>query len=205
MFRRETRVERGGFCGGRPASGGCPRAWAAASTRYGGRGIQTTRSSADSSDDVVKNESGGPSAAALNLPWYRLELLRGADGTDLAGRSSRLAGRDGDELDVYGRADYARPRARGRERPHQYRAAASESSLRLAVASELRRSRRSGRNQEKKVMLPHYQYSYNVPGSRSGIKICRVIFLLVIILTRRPCLRLTLRSTCTVFDLEMTT
>jgi hypothetical protein len=39
-----------------------------------GRGIQTTRSSADSSDDVVKNESGGPSAAALNLPWYRLEL-----------------------------------------------------------------------------------------------------------------------------------
>ena len=101
--------------------------------------------------------------------------------------------------------DYARARARGRERPHQYRAAASESSLRLAVASELRRSRRSGRNQEKKVMLPHYQYSYNVPGSRSGIKICRVIFLLVIILTRRPCLRLTLRSTCTVFDLEMTT
>ena len=74
------------------------------STRYGGRGIQTTRSSADSSDDVVKNESGGPSAAALNLPWYRLELRRGADGTDLAGRSSRLAGRDGDELDVYGRA-----------------------------------------------------------------------------------------------------
>ena len=54
-------------------------------------------------------------------------------------------------------------------------------------------------------MLPHYQYSYNVPGSRSGIKICRVIFLLVIILTRRPCLRLTLRSTCTVFDLEMAT
>ena len=101
--------------------------------------------------------------------------------------------------------DYARARARGRERPHRYRAAASESSLRLAVASELRRSRRSGRNQEKKVMLPHYQYSYNVPGSRSGIKICRVIFLLVIILTRRPCLRLTLRSTCTVFDLEMTT
>ena len=102
--------------------------------------------------------------------------------------------------------DYARARARGRERPHQYRAAASESSLRLAVASELRRrSRRSGRNQEKKVMLPHYQYSYNVPGSRSGIKICRVMFLLVIILTRRPCLRLTLRSTCTVFDLEMTT
>ena len=39
-----------------------------------GREIQTTRSSADSSDDVVKNESGGPSAAALNLPWYRLEL-----------------------------------------------------------------------------------------------------------------------------------
>ena len=59
---------------------------------------------ADSSDDVVKNESGGPSAAALNLPWYRLELRRGADGTDLAGRSSRLAGRDGDELDVCGRA-----------------------------------------------------------------------------------------------------
>ena len=115
-----------------------------------GREIQTTRSNADSSDDVVKNESGGPSAAALNLPWYRLELRRGADGTDLAGRSSRLAGRDGDELDVYGRADYARPRARGRERPHQYRAAASESSLGLAVASELRRSRRSGRNQEKK-------------------------------------------------------
>ena len=39
-----------------------------------GREIQTTRSNADSSDDVVKNESGGPSAAALNLPWYRLEL-----------------------------------------------------------------------------------------------------------------------------------
>ena len=58
------------------------------STRYGGRGIQTTRSSADSSDDVVKNESGGPSAAALNLPWYRLELRRGADGTDLAGRAA---------------------------------------------------------------------------------------------------------------------
>ena len=54
--------------------------WAAVSTRYGGRGIQTTRSSADSSDDVVKNESGGPRAAALNLPWYRLELRRGADG-----------------------------------------------------------------------------------------------------------------------------
>ena len=32
-----------------------------------------------------------------------------------------------------------------------------------------------------------------------------MMFLLVIILTRRPCLRLTLRSTCTVFDLEMTT
>ena len=103
VFRRETRVERGGFCGGWPASGGCPRAWAAASTRYGGRGIQTTRSSADSSDDVVKNGSGGPSAAALTLPWYWLER-RGADGTDLAGRSSGLAGRDGDELDVYGRA-----------------------------------------------------------------------------------------------------
>ena len=28
--------------------------WAAVSTRYGGRGIQTTRSSANSSDDVVK-------------------------------------------------------------------------------------------------------------------------------------------------------
>ena len=53
-----------------------------------GRGIQTTRSSADSSDDVVKNESGGPSAAALNLPWYRLELRLGADETDLAGRSA---------------------------------------------------------------------------------------------------------------------
>ncbi len=74
------------------------------STRYGGRGIQTTRSSADSSDGVVKNESGSERRSPQYIPWYRLELRRGADGTDLAGRSSRLAGRDGDELDVYGRA-----------------------------------------------------------------------------------------------------
>ena len=45
-----------------------------------GRGIQTTRSSADSSDDVVKNESGSERSSPQYIPWYRLELRRGADG-----------------------------------------------------------------------------------------------------------------------------
>ena len=52
-----------------------------------GRGIQTTRSSADSSDDVVKSESGSERRSP-HLPWYRLELRLGADETDLAGRSA---------------------------------------------------------------------------------------------------------------------
>ena len=40
-----------------------------------GREIQTTRSNADSSDDVVKNESGSERRSP-HLPWYQLELRR---------------------------------------------------------------------------------------------------------------------------------
>ena len=91
-----------------------------------GRGIQTTRSSADSSDDVVKNESGSERTS----PQFTLVPAGAAARrrrTDLAGRAAGCGGRR--RIGCIPAYDYARPRARGRERPHQYRAAASESSL----------------------------------------------------------------------------
>jgi hypothetical protein len=68
-----------------------------------GRFIRRARSSADSSGDVEKRAR--PSATALLL-LFTLVLAVWSRGTapTIFSRYSRLAGRDGDELDVYGRA-----------------------------------------------------------------------------------------------------